>query len=304
MYWVRRALFPLFAAAWLAGWILNEQPRPWVWLYLIPAPAVAVYGLFEFFSRLRRASLARHVLVASLTGLALYKTLAIDCRWNRQRQPPPDAIRIVHWNVSRVDSGLVPSLEALAPYRPDVVVLSEARPSKDLPFYAEKVLGLPHTRHDSGISLLSRFPFTTHAPFSPSDVLVWGVRLYAPSGELDVLCVDVPSHPLLNRVHSLRPLSRWVENRTDPAPLLVIGDFNTPRDSRAFSVFRAHLRHAYEIAGYGWPYTWPVPIPLYAIDHAWVSPNVVVHRYRLRDAPWSDHRRQIFEISLPTSDSS
>lgn len=298
---VRRSIFPLFAAAWLVGWVLNEQPPPWLWLYFIPAPVVAVYGMYEWAVRFRRVSRARNILVLTLTSAAIFKTLAIDSRWNRPLPAPDEALRVVHWNVAHANFGFVPLLQALSPMEPDLVILSEARYSQDIPFFSNRELGLPHTAQEEGMVLLSRYPFAKRDTIPIKNGYAWGARLQTPRGEMDVIIADIVSHPLLDRSLSIGPLGRWILEREDQIPLLLIGDFNTPRDARAFRPVRKRLRHAYEIGGRGWPYTWPLPVPLYAIDHAWISPEITVHQYRLRNAPLSDHRQQIFDISFPAS---
>jgi hypothetical protein len=60
------------------------------------------------------------------------------------------------------------------------------------------------------------------------------------------------------------------------------------------------MRHAYEVRGRDWPYTWPIFFPLYAIDHTWISEDITVNDYFLREAKYSDHKRQIADISLNT----
>jgi endonuclease/exonuclease/phosphatase (EEP) superfamily protein YafD len=295
---IRRSAFPAFAAAWLIGWALGDRPPPLLWLYLIPAPIVAAWGLFDGLMRARRSSCARNCAVFGLTALALIKVLALDFRWHPPSPLPSNALRIIHWNVAYANFGLLPVLETLAPCRPDLVILSEARPSQDVPYYSNRDLGLPHTRQVDGMVLLSRYPFISLGPVPIADGTAWGARLFTPAGELDVVCADVFSHPAINRTKALAPLIDWLHQRHSDIPLLLIGDFNTPRDSRAFRGLRERLAHAYETAGRGWPYTWPVPIPVFAIDHAWHSPEITVHSYRLRSAPLSDHRRQVFEISI------
>jgi len=64
-------------------------------------------------------------------------------------------------------------------------------------------------------------------------------------------------------------------------PDLVAGDFNAPRRSRAISPLPAGFAHAYDLAGCGWSYTWPVICPLYAIDQCIVSNSVRPIRYEL-----------------------
>jgi hypothetical protein len=49
--------------------------------------------------------------------------------------------------------------------------------------------------------------------------------------------------------------------------------------------------HAYDVAGSGWSATWPIPLPLWAIDQCLVGPRlqVVVHT-ALGFRRGSDHR--------------
>lgn len=55
--------------------------------------------------------------------------------------------------------------------------------------------------------------------------------------------------------------------------------------------------HAYRTAGGGCGYTWPVPLPVYAIDHCLHGPRVEPIRYHLGTGA-STHRYQMFDFSL------
>jgi endonuclease/exonuclease/phosphatase family metal-dependent hydrolase len=125
------------------------------------------------------------------------------------------------------------------------------------------------------------------------------VRVSTPKGPLDVVAIDLVSHPTLARLAPITELSDWIAKRPVPIPLLVLGDFNTPRDATSFEPLRRRLRHAYEIAGRGWPYSWPVPLCVYSIDHAWVTPSVRVLTYTMKMSMLSDHRRQVMDVDLP-----
>ncbi len=303
---VRRALVPLLGAAWLAGWILGERDTLWIWLYFIPSPLVLAGGLFDLF--LSRHSLRRWRTfpVVALTLLAAWKTLCRDTRWNRpDRAPPAGAIRIVHWNVAHVPFGYYPVFSHLRRDRPDIVLLSESPPGEYWADWSLAELGLPYVFHDQGMTLLSRFDLEPQGTITLPSARAWWARIALPDGPLDLVACDLLSHPLLNRQTVLDPLARWIGGRDAAVPLVIAGDFNTPRDARSLQPIRARLRHAYEVAGRGWPYTWPLPLPAYALDHAWVSPDVTVHRYRLRSAPISDHRRQVMTFAIdrgaPTS---
>lgn len=295
----RRLVFPCVGLLWLLGWLLGDVPRPWLWLYYIPAPIIAAWGVIDWALRIHRASWIRSGFTIAITLLALCKTLLIDSRWNRPTPPPPDAIRVVHWNVAHVPFGYAPLLRELAPEHPDLVIFVEARYSDDLPALVETELGLPHTFQDQGMIVMSRYPFEPQGTIRVPHSRAWWARVETPRGPLDILIADILSHPALDRKPIFEALLRWINNRSTIEPLLLVGDLNTTRDNRAMKTLRAQLHHAYEIGGRGWPYSWPRPFSVYAIDHAWVSSQIKVHAYRLRSSPLSDHRLQEFTISYP-----
>ena len=111
---------------------------------------------------------------------------------------------------------------------------------------------------------------------------------------IELLAVNLASSPLKPRAPAL---ARVVELVGERRPDLVIGDFNAPRRSRALTRLPAGWRHAYDEAGWGWSATWPVPVPLLAIDQALVGPRFQVVGYALAGTPWSDHRLQQVELA-------
>jgi endonuclease/exonuclease/phosphatase family metal-dependent hydrolase len=82
-------------------------------------------------------------------------------------------------------------------------------------------------------------------------------------------------------------------------PDVVIGDFNTPRRASGLSPLAPGYVHAYDARGEGWSYTWPVPVPVVAIDQCIVASGVDVSKYRLVSTRASDHRLQEIELSRP-----
>ena len=109
-----------------------------------------------------------------------------------------------------------------------------------------------------------------------------------------VLVVDLPSSILVPRDPLLRDVNRLIEEHL---PDLIVGDFNAPRRSQALSDLPAGYRHAFETAGTGCGYTWPVPVPMYALDHCLHSRQIVPARYELVSTYYSDHRLQVFDFS-------
>lgn len=290
---------PALGLAWLAGCIIRDRENVLVWLYFVPAPAVVLLCLLWFVFTKREVSRALRITVLALGALATCKILLLDCAW---RGPAPAArptIRAVHWNAAHAPFGFKPILRALQPDRPDLLLVSECSRRPDLDVFAARELHLPHFFEDQGMALASRYPLEVLGTVALTNGRAWTARIQTPSGPLDLAAIDLISHPTLNRRIPLESFGAWLDRRTNATPLLVLGDFNTPRDARAFRPLRRHLRHAYELAGRGWPYTWPLPVPVYAIDHAWVSRDITVHRYELEASPLSDHRRQVLDIALP-----
>lgn len=297
----RRVVFPCVGTLWLLGWCLGDRQPPWLWLYYIPAPLIAVWGLTDWALRLYRAGWARSGITIAITLLALSKTLLLDSRWNRPTPPPPDALHVEHWNVAHAPFGYAPILRALDADNADLIIFDEARYSDDLYELTEKELGLPHSFNDQGMAILSRYPFEPQGTISLPNARAWWAIIETPHGPLHVLTLDLLSHPALNRAPTMDALTTWLQERGDPTPLLIVGDFNTTRSARSLNPLRKFMKHAYEAGGRGWPYSWPLPVPVYAIDHAWVSTNIVVHNYRLRASAMSDHARQDFTISFASA---
>lgn len=112
---------------------------------------------------------------------------------------------------------------------------------------------------------------------------------------MSFLVVDGPSAITVPRDPWLRELNELIAQRR---PALVVGDFNAPRESRSLCELPDGYRQVYHSVGSGWGYTWPVPVPMYALDHTIHSPDIVPVRYELYSSLCSDHRRQVFDFAF------
>jgi endonuclease/exonuclease/phosphatase (EEP) superfamily protein YafD len=121
------------------------------------------------------------------------------------------------------------------------------------------------------------------------------------NGELfHVLLVDINGDPLRSRAPAFEPLAEMIRAYSQ-AKLIVMGDFNTPLDSVLFESFRPYLTHAFENGGNGFAETWPVPLPVLAIDHIWVGKKMKVGSCNLNWSRLSDHRSVAADIEPPLS---
>jgi vancomycin resistance protein VanJ len=89
---------------------------------------------------------------------------------------------------------------------------------------------------------------------------------------------------------------RWVEQGT--GPLVVLGDFNTPVESRIFRRHWGHLTNAFSVAGTGLGTTKYNGWIRIRIDHVLASPDWHVARARVGRETYSDHRPVIVDLIL------
>ena len=235
------------------------------------------------------------------TLVAVLKVAVVDVAPARRRPAPVDGaptLRIVHGNVFNGHAGPERIGDAVLGDEADVLAFSEWTREAEIRALADRVLPGATTWARGNRAIVTRFPIEHREAISLHGRQALFSTLRVDGRELDVLFVDLPAAPWIDRWPHVGSIEAWLRGRSDDRPLIVLGDFNTPRDSRTFRGLRERLDHAYELGGAGWPYTWPVPIPVRAVDHLWVSNGIRVHEYRLRASPWSDHSRQVTTLSL------
>lgn len=286
----------------LVGWMLGVFCKDrWFFskfLYFIPPLATLLLGLLWLSASSNWKKKPLSFGVAGLTGLSLLKILAVDSAWNGAPPAGVDPIRLVHWNVSWGLFGGEPILKQIAQDQPDLCVLSEAPKTGVFDEMARQLQPDGQTLHALDLALISRFPFEEGEGIPMRRGRGWWVRIHAPRGDFLLAVIDIQSNAFNDRSVPLSDLEAWLAALPQDLPLVLVGDFNTPRDSVYFAPIRKRLRNAFESAGWGWPYTWPMPFPMYALDHAWISPGIQACSYQLRPALCSDHLRQVVEFSL------
>ncbi|HMP73740.1 MAG TPA: hypothetical protein PKE55_10800 [Kiritimatiellia bacterium] len=295
--WAAMALL-VCGLAWL-GWVFKDA-HPWTqWISFVPAPAVIGFALVWLFLTLPGRFRVLQLVVFATTFAGMFKILVLDTRWHRApAELPEDALRIVHWNTAHGIMGAEAILRTLAEDAPDMCLITEPpRVSKmeEMAYYA---LGMKYIMTAGEMTFASHYPLRRGARMDLGAGLAWSVVVETPHGPLEVVNVDMVSRPNLNRHRPLRLLSGWIASNRTGHPLLVVGDFNTVRDSTALRPLRGQVRHAYEAAGTGWPYSWPTLFPLYAIDHLWFDEGIEPLHYRLKPTRFSDHKSQIFDFRM------
>lgn len=104
-------------------------------------------------------------------------------------------------------------------------------------------------------------------------------------GDLTVVVMDIRSQPWLSREEAIRTgfeVAGW-------GPAIVLGDFNTPPDSRWFDDFAGGYTLANRARTHGFLETWGWGVPLLTLDQIWLSTGLVPVEAR-QEARGSDHR--------------
>lgn len=296
-------LFAPLWSAWGLGQYHGDQTASWEPCFHLPAPLVLGGGLvlvtISRLARVRWSALLALLLVAWPLGVVL----CVDNHWSQPVRPRSTStgnpLRVMHWNMWHGRGGWDDVLATLERERPDVLILAEysgRNRDETLEFLSklgDRLEGwgwkAPHFRMNGSLLVSSRLPIegVERLPLHTAEGMQLDLR--SDNGTpLRLLALDLPSglrwhrDPLLRRVNQLLVTRR---------PDLVLGDFNAVRRATQLQSLPEGYRHAYDAAGSGWSYTWPLPIPFLAIDHCLIGPRIQPIEYVLGTGH-SDHRWQ------------
>ncbi len=212
---------------------------------------------------------------------------------NKADNLPPESLRLLFWNVCEARQGWDGILSEVRRNDASVVVMAEADTQlPDTETDSKHFLKLSHR-----LSLISRFPLSHVAEYSLAGAGVCHVlQLDIPARHLTLLVVDIKSNL---GIHRKAPVGRLYEIiRTIPGPVIVAGDFNTPVDSLYLDQFRLTLRNAFEECGDGLHTTWPMPIPIIAIDQVWGNQQIQFRKAQIHRTLQSDHCPIICDFTI------
>ena len=272
---------------------------PSLLFYAAPWPVMAAgAAATAFFWRWKKRRLPA-------AALALFAVVALaawlQSSWQRHPRPAVrGALRVVHWNVSRPARGLPAIARWLRAQDADVITLAEghslrrstlARWQAELPEYeAAEFFGE------------MTFLIRGHIVSREDRVLTANsycalIRAEVRGQPLTILQVDINAGQFRARARAFTNLA------TIAAPhfgenLLVLGDFNTPRESALLAPLRMEMNQAFECAGDGLAETWPMPLPVLSLDQIWSGRSLRAvhceHGHSLR----SDHRAVIADFDF------
>ncbi len=288
-------LFPTTLIVFLL-WVIGQITRDSSWLlgllFYIPSSVLVTWlALSTCVSRWRRSRL--WVGYAILMPMPLWFVIFVENHFDDRSKPvPPMSLRLVHWNIGWSKMGWDRQKALLRELDADILVLSEVDPAigeNDFPGY--------HIQRTKDMLIACRGPVRIGPSLVPGGALdALPVECSLPSGSVKLIMADMTSNLQIWRDQYLRPFLKVIEQQQ---PDLIVGDFNAPRRSLAFSELPEGFEHAYDSCGGGLSYTWPVPVPFLAIDQCILGPRVDAHRYELQSTTLSDHRLQLLHFQIP-----
>lgn len=203
----------------------------------------------------------------------------------------PEA-RVLMWNINWGYMGRYGAIERIKREGGDLIGIAEAgrRPQDVANIYRRHFPDLSHSELAFGMLLLTRGQILNnkaghlgrHGRFLHCDVELDGRRL-------TVLFVDISANPLFSRREAFEHLLPMIDTLQD-RPLIVMGDFNTPTDSVWIDKLRKRLTNTFEAKGSGFSETWPMPLPVLAIDHVWVNDRIKLAGCSQEGSAHSDHQ--------------
>lgn len=256
---------------------------------LVFPPTAAAFAIARGGRRLRLAAGAIAI-IAGIAALAQEQPRAFGLGGTRAEPSSAPSARIAFHNVMSFRAGTSRLMEPLLAAEPDVIVVAEGTQSGRLPADIGRVLrGGWAEVSGRRAAVLSRVPLRDGRRIETGRSLVVFRALVAIGGR-DVAIYQVDMNTPLRRdtAEAFRDLSEILA--AERLPHVVIGDFNTPRQSaRLRRAFRGYTDAVAAAPAGTWLATWPEPLPLWQIDHAFLSPGLVPTEAALIRSAHSDH---------------
>jgi hypothetical protein len=258
------------------------------WLLRLAAGTLAVIALRHWGFRLMAATC---VLVALLQGWQ---------SWRLDELPavPGAALAVSVWNAGRALDEHPEAWSAVG--RADLSAVIECGSFSAAEWQRFTAANPDHEwrRFDASTMLGVRGRILSHESLGVHDLFrCHRVKVALPRhGELTVVVADVRSQPWLSREPSLAGILKAAAG--DPRAI-VLGDFNTPPESRWFRPWR---EQGFTIANdgprRGFRETWVYGLPVLTLDHIWLGPEWNALRTE-RSAFGSDHLMVSSRIGTP-----
>ena len=304
----------------LVGQVVRDRNVPLALMMYIPLAPLGLWAVCLDLLR-RGRSLRPPFLLCSLGAAALLAGLGPMLGRESPQPAPPGAtpVTLLHWNVQsggrRLEwSRWEKAAEGMMARAPDVIVLSETPPDPWLfatlrrrgnGWNAVQLHPGPGTRYWYNLLVCSRWPLKMDGAVTVRNGAAMAASVTVRGRPVRLLVVDGMSTITLPRTPFLHDVAAACDEaaRAGRPYDLVVGDFNAVGRSIGFDAVRTAgggYRRASDHCG-GWRGTWPVPIPLYDIDHVMARTGVAVTRCEIFTCSVldTDHRGHWVTLALP-----
>ncbi|MDB6134187.1 MAG: endonuclease/exonuclease/phosphatase family protein [Verrucomicrobiales bacterium] len=218
----------------------------------------------------------------------------------RMEGTPGMPVKVMFWNIGH-RSSLPAELHELADrFQPDILAVAEAENirAEERASFVQRHPGYRIESFRDSLQVALRGQATVRPPFrvmAGTRAHLLEIRLAGREEPWTLLLADLPPMPLTPRTDRTDQLRKLAGNgpRT-----LILGDFNTPYDSCAFDSWRRDFHHGLSQASVTpGPAMWPIGLPLLAIDHVWMSKDLIPLQAWKGTPLGHDHAWQIISIA-------
>ncbi len=189
-----------------------------------------------------------------------------------------NGLEVVCWNAGHIH-GAIEAIDIIGTI-PDILVIIECNEEK---FVKAKQQYANSYFSKEQIGVFSKKPLTIVEEITSkgnSTILNFKVD------KLNFFAIDVSPSIFNFRKDELEFLSSFL---VFPKNSIVLGDFNTPYESKHLSVLKRDYNNAFSERGNGFRETWFWNIPLLSLDHIWVSKDLKILKTEKINTFKSDH---------------
>ncbi len=284
---------------WLAIWFYATPPALLLLVSLLTAGLLRqiLWGRYRTF--LSRT--CRWLLLLAIAASTI-RVVATEFAWRSPASQPTDSpFRLLYWNIGHGAWGWDAIFDELAHSNADLIALVETGSwANSLPKeeWTRRLPDYQAVHCGNHKILLAKNGYLKAWPEEMTVNCSWySMEKEYQGSSISVAVVDIYARPDFDR---LSAADKMLSNATKYAgkPFVLVGDFNTPPDSRAFDSWAKTLHPLLSEARGSWLPTWPVPLPVLQLDQAWATPEIALVSAHIGWSLASDHRPILLELSL------
>jgi endonuclease/exonuclease/phosphatase family metal-dependent hydrolase len=302
------------------GQVIRDRSAALAICLYVPLPPLGLFAVLLDGVRRGRALRPRFALAG--LGLVALAVSGIPMLGLRPPDVAPDGamtLTLIHWNMMSggrlaAEPRWQRAAEQILARQPDLIVLSEAPPDGWLLRTLKKTSGGWRTVHISNEPgsrywykplVCSRWPLEMEGQVPVRNGVAMSVAARGRGRVVRLLVVDGMSDPRIIRTPFLEDIAAACDAAAKAGrPYdVVVGDFNSVGRSVGFDAVRSSAGGFKRASDYsrGWRATWPVPLPVYDIDHVLVRGDAAVTGCQIFSSRTldTDHRGQYVSFALP-----